>query len=547
MTARTAPLLDQFGAPITAPRGLPAGAGKVGAIVTPKTGAWDAADYSSPDMRDWNPGLLSPDVENNFSRDTIVARIRDLVRNDGWASGAITRITDGVIGGDLRPVARPDWRALSAWSPKLDKVWADEFGRAAESLWRNWANDIGRWSDAGRRYTMGQLFALAFRQILVDGEALAQLVWAPERMGPGRARYGTALMLIDADRLSNPRLTIDTINLRGGVELDGYGAATAYHVRRAHLGDWFNAAATAVWDRVPRETAWGRPVMLHHFISDRPAQHRGAGGILKPVLGRLRMLSSYDTAELQAAIVNAIFSAYIESPYDPAVVQDALSDATDVGSYQGLRSEFHQQRGLKLGNARIPTLFPGEKIVAVDSARPNTNYAGFEGAVLRNVATAIGTSAEQITQDWSKTNYSSARAALLEAWKTLKRHQQDFGAGFASPIYAAFIEEAMDRGELPMPAGAPDFIEARTEYAGVRWMGPPRGWIDPVREAQAAVLRMDAGLSTLEQECAEQGQDWEDVIEQRAIERRRFKELDLPFPAWFGLDATDAAKPPQPE
>jgi len=80
-----------------------------------------------------------------------------------------------------------------------------------------------------------------------------------------------------------------------------------------------------------------------------------------------------------------------------------------------------------------------------------------------------------------------------------------------------------------------------------------------VKEAQASVLRMDAGLSTLEQECADQGTDWEDNVNQRKIERDRFEALGLPYPTWFGQElgsdqqdvaaAKVAAKPqrPQPE
>jgi capsid protein len=48
-----------------------------------------------------------------------------------------------------------------------------------------------------------------------------------------------------------------------------------------------------------------------------------------------------------------------------------------------------------------------------------------------------------------------------------------------------------------------------------------------VKEAQAAQIRMDAGISTLEDECAEQGLDWEEVLEQRARERSRMEELGL--------------------
>ena len=546
------PLLDQHGRPLP-PAARPRERRLVGAIRGEGSVAYDAASYWAPETANWNTWLGSPDVEQNFTRDIVVARIRDLVRNDGWASGAVTRILDSVLGADFRVVAKPDWRALTQISPALDRVWADEFGNAAEALWRSWALDPARWCDGGRRYTVPQLFRLAFRQKLVDGEALAVLLWLPDRMGYGRARYSTALQVIDTDRLSNPQLSIDTIHRRAGVEIDDHGAAVAYHIRRAHQGDWFNAAASVIWDRLPRETDFGRPVVIHDFDSDRPAQHRAAGGMFTPVLARMKMLSGFDAAELQAAVVNSVFAAYIESSADADSIQDALGQVNSPWADPNYSAPPMTDSRLRVADGRLPVLRPGEKIVAVDSKRPATGYASFENAVLRNMSAALGMSAEQLSQDWSKTNYSSARAALLEAWKTLIRRRDDFGTGFATPVYAAFLEEAMDRGELPMPAGAPDFVEARAEYAACQWMGPPRGWIDPVKEAQAAVLRMDAGLSTLEQECAEQGLDWEDVVAQRAIERARFKELGLPPPTWFGMPlendgdagATDAAKKPE--
>jgi capsid protein len=38
-------------------------------------------------LANWQPALWSPDNEINIYRDRIVSRMRDLVRNDGWASG----------------------------------------------------------------------------------------------------------------------------------------------------------------------------------------------------------------------------------------------------------------------------------------------------------------------------------------------------------------------------------------------------------------------------------------------------------------------------
>ncbi|TCG00670.1 hypothetical protein BZM27_54645, partial [Paraburkholderia steynii] len=92
-------------------------------------------------------------------------------------------------------------------------------------------------------------------------------------------------------------------------------------------------------------------------------------------------------------------------------------------------------------------------------------------------AAALGVSAEQITQDWSRTNYSSARAAMLESWKTLSRRSADFKVGTATPIYACWLQEAMEGGQLDdvLPRNAPDYIEAATEYSRLRlarcWTG----------------------------------------------------------------------------
>jgi pimeloyl-ACP methyl ester carboxylesterase len=58
---------------------------------------------------------------------------------------------------------------------------------------------------------------------------------------------------------------------------------------------------------------------------------------------------------------------------------------------------------------------------------------------------------EWITQDWSKTNYSSARAASLDSWKNPVRGRRIFARGFATPFYAMWLREAFDLGLLPLP------------------------------------------------------------------------------------------------
>jgi hypothetical protein len=53
---------------------------------------------TSPEMGEWLPTVRSPDQEINLYRDRMVARQRDLYRNDGWAKGAIGSILDSTIG-----------------------------------------------------------------------------------------------------------------------------------------------------------------------------------------------------------------------------------------------------------------------------------------------------------------------------------------------------------------------------------------------------------------------------------------------------------------
>lgn len=535
-------IVDSRGQPIeSAPRraradvgGMPGGQGS---YLYP----YQAAEMSTQEMGNWTPWIRSPDSEINVNRDRMVGRSRDLTRNDGWASGGITRILDSTIGIRLRLLSQPDYRALRArFGRNFDATWANEFRQAAEALWRSYSEDIGRFNDVERQLTVGQQFRLAMRHKMIDGEGLGLTYWLPERVGYGGAQYATALMLIDPDRLSNPYQMLDQRHMRGGVEIDGLGVPVAYHIRKAEQNDWHSVVQANTWERVERydEDGWLR--VIHDFDRDRVGQHRGIGAFT-PVLNHAKMLAKYYGLELQAAALAATFGTYVTSPYDPALVEDALTgtpDSNDVDAqhltmYQQIRADWAQERPAMLNGVRIPTLAPGESIESVSSDHPHGNFSDFAHEMLRTIAAALGLSAEQITQDWSRTNYSSARAALMESWKTLSRRKDEFCTNFASPFYACWLWEAMDKGELPLPSGAPSFIEAGTAFARCDWLGAPRGWIDPVKEPEGSQIKVQVGLSSLKAECAEQGDDYEEVIDQRAIEARMFKDRGLPMPDWF--------------
>jgi lambda family phage portal protein len=331
----------------------------------------------------------------------------------------------------------------------------------------------------------------------------------------------------------------------------------AYHIRRAHQNDSYDTGLSMMWDRFERQTDWGRPLVVHDCDRDRAGQHRGIG-ILTPVLPRFKVLAKYDQVALQAALMRTVFGFFIKSPYDDAQVRQAMEtmDTDDrklyLSGYQSMRQTLGDPNGVSLAGAKIPVMAPGEDIVQVETHGQAEDFDIFEHTFLRGIASCTGESAEEITKDYTHTNYSSARAALLSVWRTMLRRRAGYTTGFCTPIYVAWLEEAvMIRKTVPLPKGAPDFISMRAAYGRCEWIGPGRGWIDPVKERQGEVLGLDAGFGTLRNTCADiSGMWWQDVIDERAVEEEYMRERGLTMPDWAAADPVPASlmeEKPQPQ
>jgi capsid protein len=98
------------------------------------------------------------------------------------------------------------------------------------------------------------------------------------------------------------------------------------------------------------------------------------------------------------------------------------------------------------------------------------------------------------------------------------------------PVFAAVLEDALDNDLIEIPRGCADFYDRPAAWLRAEWIGPGRGYIDPVKEAQASSERIKGRTSTLEREAAEQGLDWEMVLEQQAREAAELEKYDLAGP-----------------
>lgn len=478
--------------------------------------AFNAASRSHPDLRNWNPYPGSADADLLPEQGTIRSRSRDLVRNHGVADGALQTYVDNIIGTGLRMKSRPMWKALG-WTDKQSEEWSNN----VEALWCAWANST--WCDAARALNFRGLTVQVFRSRIMNGEGLALPLSVPERGAPA----STCIQVIESDRLCNPMGRVDDDRLRAGIEFNRYGAALYYNVLKRHPGDQFYSSSFSSnlqeWERIPAATPWGRKRVLHWYDAERPSQSRGKP-TLASVLRNFKVLGDFTNAELKAAVVNAKVALVSEGILSQEQLLEVMSDQTNVAQAYKDSIVNRQRTSVSMNDGLLVQMPLGQRLSGFSPGRPSTAFEAFVLAIFRQIAAGLNIPYELLLKDFSKTNYSSARAALLEAWRFFRATRAMTIDYWCQPVYELWLEEMVFDGMVD----APDFYEKRHLYCRTKWIGDGRGWIDPLKEAQAMEKRL-ATISTMEDECAEQGVDWEEAMEQRSREIRRAKELGIDF------------------
>jgi lambda family phage portal protein len=485
---------------------------------SPSLGGYGAASTDDLAMMDWNPVPASPDADLLPDLGTLMARSRDMSRNNGLMAGGIQTLKDNVVGAVLRLSATPDYRLLGK-----TREWAREWGNVTEAEFRSYAETTE--CDAARSMNLLGLTLQAFGGAALNGDSLALPLWLPRP----ESRWATRLMLVEADRLCTPLGMEYRDDIRGGIEFDTYGAPVAYQVLKRHPGDIFGvggfgaqmAAQQLEWERIPAFTAWGRRRVIHLHDKERTGQSRGRP-IVSAVMREFHMAGKYSSNELQASVANSLVAAFLESDLDQESAARLFGDDPRANWNKSVAESKRSIR--KLQGAAVLPLPVGMKMSSFTPGRPNPSFEAFMLACLRHIAAGMNMPYELLLKDFSKTNYSSARAALLEAWRYFHGRRRWLTDYWLRPIYELWLEEAVNAGRIE----APDFYANRYAYTRARFIFGGRGWVDPTKEAQAAVMRMDGMISTLEQECAEQGLDYEEVLDQIALENEMRSKRGLP-------------------
>lgn len=465
------------------------------------------ASYARKSLLGWLTSGKSADEDIVDNLDTLRSRSRDLFMGAPIATAAVKAIRTNVVGSGLMLNAKIDADFLG-----LTPEQAREWERAAEREWELWAESVD--CDAERRQNFYQLEALAILSAVMSGDVFVAM---PMIRRPGSV-YDLRIGLIEADRVCNPETILPQAdaNILGGVEIGEYGEPLAYWIAKHNphsslrdIKNWHNE-----WKRVPAfGKRTGRRNILHLMADvERPAQRRGVP-MLAPVIESLKQLGRYTEAELMAAVIAGMFTVFVtsntpEGPFNGAFASDEKLDK-DPNSYE-------------LGNGAILGLKPGEQISTANPGRPIAGYHDFVVAITQQIGAALEIPCEVLLKQFTA-SYSASRGALLEAWKMFRMRREWLVGGFCQPIYEEWLTEAVLKGRIQAP-GFFDDPAIRKAWCGAEWFGDCQGQLDPLKEANAAKVRVEEGFSSRSREAAElTGGKWEDIhaTRKREEEMRR--------------------------
>lgn len=506
----------------------------VGGAATPLMGTtspFDGADRIGGQLEAWVPALRSADADILPDKAMLDGRVRDTGRNDAFVHGAATLHKDNIVGSQFRLNASPNFRVLG-----LDETWSDEFQEEVESLFTLWAESPDNWPDAARMNTLTGLVRLAVGIFAFAGETVATVEWLRDQPRV----FSTALQMVDLDRLSNPPDRPESGTLRGGVQRNAYGAPLGYYFRKGHPFDLspFTSSDSFQWTYVPVRKPWGRLQVIHIVEQERPDQTRGVSDLVS-ALKEIYITRKWRDVALQNAVVNSLFAATIESELPTEQLYEMLGAAGGKDASGAMAEcasafltnvmKYGESARLKIDGVRIPHLFPGTKL-NLNRLQGDSVGSEFEQSLLRYIAAATNVSYEQLSKDYSKTNYSSARAAMNETWKFMQSRKKFVADRFASAVYRLWLEEAINKKLITsLPRRAPSWYERMNAdaYSTCTWIGASRGQIDEEKENKASALALETGLTTLEEEAQRRGKDWRELIRQRAREKKALEAAGL--------------------
>lgn len=415
----------------------------------------------------------------------ITARARWLVRNNGYAVNAVESWAANTVGDGIKPISKIGDAARKEELQRLWLAWTDEAD--AEGL----TDFYGLQRRAAREvFIAGEVFFRIRMRRASDGLTVPlQLQMLPAEMLPleqtGIAANGNAI--------------------RQGIEFDRIGRRVAYHFLRRHPGDSTDPGLSGELVRVPASE------VIHVIDPVEGGQLRGVSK-LAPAIVKLFLLDQYDDAELDRKKVAAMYAMFVTSPAPENPLAPVEEDEGPAG--------------VEISPGQVVRLDPGEDVTVGQPADSGATYEPFQYRTLLQISAALGIPYPYLANDMVKGNFSNSRLALIEFRRRVSAWQHSVMVyQLCRPVYARWMDAAMLSGALNLPG----FEADRSRLLAADWLPTKWDWVDPLKDANAEIAQIEAGLKSRSQAIAERGYDAEQVDREIAAERARERALGLDF------------------
>jgi lambda family phage portal protein len=447
----------------------------------------------------WTTVSGSANTDIHRSLDAVRARSRKLANDDEYVRKWLNMVTTNVVG----PTGFR-FQARVYDKPGSPDTYAND---AIEAAWAKWGKK-GVCDVTGRQSITG-LQQLAIKAAARDGEFLIQIVRGTAAGNP----FGLALQLLDVDRLAtslNKPAEGGANAVRMGVEVNAYGRPVAYHLKTNHPGELYQATSGVRGDHYQRVDAKD---IIHEFVADRPEQVRGMPWAHAAMI-RLNNLGGYEEAAVIAARVGASKMGFFTTPDGQGEV---VSTGTEDGTADGALT-------MDADPGVFQSLPEGVQFQPFNPDYPTAMYADFVKANLRGIASGLGVAYHALANDLEGVSFSSIRSGTLEERDVWMLIQEWFAQSFLDRVHQEWMQAALAFGQIGLPNGSTLPIAKLDKFTPHTWQGRRWEWVDPLKDIEADIAAINAGLKSPQSVAAKLGLDYEDLlVEIKAAEAMREK------------------------
>jgi lambda family phage portal protein len=426
-------------------------------------------------------------------------RSRELVRNNEYAKRYMNLMKTNVVGdrGFTLQV-----KALGG-DGNLDQIGND----SVESAFRKW----GR---RGNCTVDGKLSWLDAQKLVIEGLVRDGEVFIIKHRA-NDLHDSFSLQFIEPDQIDeqkNERLKNGN-EVRMGIELDRFKRPVAYYKLNYHPGDfdYTSSVSKSKHTRIPADQ------IIHIFMPLRAEQTRGEPW-MSPVMPSLKQLGGFREAAVINARIGASKMGFITTPSGDGYIPDDMEGNTPI---------------MEIEPGTVQQLAAGQDFTTFDPTYPNNEFDSFHKSVLKGIASGLGISYTSLSNDLEATSYSSIRQGALEERDFYRDIQQFVIDHFIREVYESWLGSAMEVNSFGIPLRQYERFADSASFRAKAW-----SWVDPLKEMNAAVTGMKAGVMSIQDVAAQYGKDVEELFAQI----QRDKALAEQFGVKYALEPYGADK-----